>query len=214
MLEKLTDTTIETQRKWLKFLLARVGHNNLPKLFNYYQSIGWISGSAAEKLLDIASLEKRYKGASWTLSAEEQRISRLFIEKLKGEDINDSLLNVPFSGKAKPDVEKKIRIKSAEHIHPVEKKKMEISIHRREVTINNLEQELEEKYAEIEELKEKIRELEKSFFDNQKEMMRQKIFMDIMDQNIKIKKATRRDKSKSTGKSMGKSIIKKPIRLF
>ncbi|HEY6586449.1 MAG TPA: FlaD/FlaE family flagellar protein [Candidatus Methanoperedens sp.] len=203
MLEKLTGTTIETQRKWLKFLLARVGHNNLPKLFNYYQSIGWISGSAAEKLLDIASLEKRYKGASWTLSAEEQRISRLFIEKLKGEDIEDSLLNVPFSGKARPDIEKKIQIKPSEqiHIHPAEKKKMEISIHRREVTINNLEQELEEKYAEIEGLKERIMELEKALLKNQKEMMKKKIFMDIMDQNIKLKKAIRRGQNKSPERS-------------
>ena len=201
MLEKLTGTTIETQRKWLKFLLARVGHNNLPKLFNYYQSIGWISESAAEKLLDIASLEKRYKGASWTLSAEEQRKSRLFIEKLKGEDIEDSLLNVPFSGKARPDVEKKIQIKPSEHIHPAEKKKMEISIHRREVTINNLEQELEEKYAEIGGLKERIRELEKALLKNQKEMMRKKIFVDIMDQNIKLKKAVRRGKNKNPERS-------------
>ncbi|VVB54863.1 Archaeal flagella protein [uncultured archaeon] len=203
MLDKLTGTTIETQRKWLKFLLARVGHNNLPKLFNYYQSIGWISGSAAEKLLDIASLEKRYKGASWTLSAEEQRISRLFIEKLKGEDIEDSLLNVPFSGKARPDIEKKIQIKPSEHIHPAEKKKMEISIHRREVTINNLEQELEEKYAEIVGLKERIRELEKTLLKNQKEMMRKKIFMDIMDQNIKLKKAGRSGKNPKRSKESG-----------
>jgi len=112
-----------------------------------------MSEQAAERLLDIADMEKRYKGASWTLSAEEQRISRLFIEKLKGRDIEDSLLNVPFSGKARPYIEKKIKIMPSEHIHPAEKKKMEFNIHRREVTINNLEQELEEKYSEIGELK-------------------------------------------------------------
>lgn len=205
MLEQLTDTTIETQRKWLKFLLERVGHNNLPRLLNYYQGIGWISGSAAEKLLDIANLEKRYKGASWTLSAEEQRISRLFIEKLKGQDIEDSFLNVPFSGKARPDIEKKIRIKPAEHIHPVEKKKMEISIHRREVTINNLEQELEEKYSEIGELKERIRELEKALLESREELMRKKIFMEIMDQNIRLKKAVRGGKSPKRSEELGSS---------
>ena len=203
MLEQLTDTTIETQRKWLKFLIERVGHNNLPRLFNYYQSIGWISGSAAEKLLEIASLEKRYKGASWTLSAEEQRISRLFIEKLTGQDIEDSLLNVPFSGKARPDIEKKIQMK--EHIHPVEKKKMEISIHRREVTINNLEQELEVKYAEIRGLKERIRELEKALLENQNDMMRKKIFMEIMDKNIRLKKASRSGKNSTSSKESGSS---------
>jgi len=77
--------------------------------FNYYQSIGWISGSAAEKLLDMASLEKRYKGDSWTLSAEEQRISRLFIEKLTGQDIEDSLLNVPFQARQGLILKKKSR---------------------------------------------------------------------------------------------------------
>ena len=205
MLEQLTDSTIETQRKWLKFLIERVGHNNLPRLFNYYQSIGWISGSAAEKLLDMASLEKRYKGDSWTLSAEEQRISRLFIEKLTGQDIEDSLLNVPFSGKARPDIEKKIQMKPLEHIHPVEKKKMEISIHRREVTINNLEQELEEKYAEIRGLKERIKELEKALLENQNEMMRKKIFMEIMDQNLRLKKAGRSGKNPKRSKESGSS---------
>jgi archaellum component FlaD/FlaE len=199
MLEELTDNSIEIQRKWLKFLLERVGHNNLPRLLNYYKSIGWVSEPAAERLLDIAYMEKRYKGASWTLSAEEQRISRLFIEKLKGRDIEDSLLSVPFSGKARLDIEKKIEIRPSEHIHPVEKKKMEFNIHRREVTINNLEQELEEKYSEIGELKERIRELENALLQTRKEVMRNKIYMDIMDQNVRLKNVVRG--SKNPGKS-------------
>ena len=194
MLEELTATSIETQRKWLKFLLERVGHNNLPKLLNYYTSIGWISESASIRLLEMANLEKRYKGASWTLSAEEQRISRFFIEKLKGEDIEDSLLNVHIPGKAKPDIEKKMEIRQPERIHPVEKKNMEISIHRREVTINNLEQELEEKYAEIDNLKEKIRELETAFEENRKELRKNNMYRDLMDQNIRLKKAVRPNK--------------------
>jgi predicted RNase H-like nuclease (RuvC/YqgF family) len=197
MLEELTGTSIETQRKWLKFLLERVGHNNLQKLLNYYMSIGWISESASIRLLEMANLEKRYKGASWTLSAEEQRISRFFIEKLKGGEIEDSLLNVHVPGKAKPDIEKKIEIRRPEHIHPVEKKKMEISIHRREVTIKNLEQELEEKYAEINKLKERIRELETAFEENRKELMKNNIYMDIMDQNTRLKKAVRKNTERS-----------------
>ena len=200
MLEELTGTSIETQRKWLKFLLERVGHNNLPKLLKYYANIGWISESASIRLLEMASLEKRYKGASWTLSAEEQRISRFFIEKLKGGDIEDSLLNVHIPGKAKPYIEKKMEIRRPEHIHPVEKKKMEISIHRREVTINNLEQELEEKYAEIDKLKEKIRELETAFEENRKELMKNKMYMGLMDQNIRIKKAVRPHKKDEKSK--------------
>lgn len=188
MLEELNDTSIEIQRKWLKFLLERVGHNHLPKLLNYYKSIGWISESAADRMLEIASIEKRYKGISWTLSAEEQRISRLYIEKLKGREIEDSLLNVPFPGKARPDIEQRIEIRQTEYMHPVEKQKMEVRIHRREVTINNLEQELEENYAEIGKLKERIRELEKALDESGKELKRNKIYMEIMDQNIRIKR--------------------------
>lgn len=202
MLDEFTGSSIETQRKWLKFLLERVGHNNLPKLLNYYVSIGWISESASNRLLEMASLEKRYKGTSWTLSAEEQRISRFFIEKLKGGEIEDSLLNVHVPGKARPDIERKIEIRQPERIHPVEKKKMEISIHRREVTINNLELELEEKYTEIEQLKERIRKLETAFEENRKELMKNKMYMDLMDQNIRLKKAVRPHKKNEKSKRL------------
>lgn len=192
MLEELDDDSIETQRKWIKFLLERVGHNNLPRLLNYYKSIGWINDPVAQRLLETANGEKRYKGASWTLSAQEQSISRLYIEKLKGRVIEDSLLIVPLRGKAKPDVEKKIEIRPSEYMHPVEKKKMEFNIHRREVTISNLEKELDEKNAEIETRNVRISELEDQLLESNKELMRNKIFMEIMDQNIRIKKITRK----------------------
>src|SRR5450759_800085 len=192
MLEELEDNSIETQRKWIKFLLERVGHNNLPRLLNYYKSIGWISDPVAQRLLELASIEKRYKGVSWTLSAQEQRISRLYIEKLKGHIIEESLLQIPFPGKARPDMEKKVEIRPAQYLHPVEKKKMEFNIHRRDVTISNLEKELDEKYTEIEALNERIRELEDELLESNKELMRNKIYMEIMDQNIRIKKIARK----------------------
>jgi len=192
MLEELGDNSIETQRKWIKFLLERVGHNNLLRLLNYYKSIGWISDPVAQRLLELASIEKRYKGISWTLSAQEQRISRLYIEKLEGRIIEDSLLQVQLPGKAKPYVEKKIEIRPAEYMHPVEKKKMEFNIHRREVTISNLEEELDEKYSQIEKLNFRISELEKELLKSNKELMRNKIYMEIMDQNIRIKKIARK----------------------
>ena len=192
MLEELIENSIETQRKWIKFLLERVGHNNLPRLLNYYKSIGWISDPVSDRLLELSSFEKRYKGVSWTLSAQEQRISRLYIEKLKGLDIEESLLQVPFPGKARPYVEKKVETRTAEYMHPVEKKKMEFNIHRREVTISNLEKELDEKYEEIENLNERIRELENELLERNKESTRNKIYMEIMDQNIRIKKIARK----------------------
>ena len=192
MLEELDETSIETQRKWLKFLLERVGHNNLPRLLNYYKSIGWISDQAAHRLLELANIEKRYKGVSWTLSAQEQQISRLYIEKLKGNIIEESLFQTSFPGKARPDVERRVEIRPADYMHPVEKKKMEFNIHRRDIIISNLEKELDEKCAEIETLNFKIRDLENELLESNKESMRNKLYLELMDQNIRIKKIARK----------------------
>ncbi len=186
MLGKLNDTSYDIQRKWVRFLLERVGHNNLPRLLKYYIQIGWISDQAAERLLEIANLEKRYKGPSWTLSAEEQRISRLFIEKLSGKDIDDYLLTVPVPEKARV-IKKKIEIRPLENMHPIEKKKMEMKLHRSEVTIINLEQELEEKYSEIQKLKERVHELETELEKKEEEIMRHDIFRNILDDNITLR---------------------------
>jgi len=197
MLEELDDTSIETQRRWLLFILERVGHNNLPKLIDYYRSIGWISDTVANRLLALAAHEKRYKGSSWTLSAEEHRISRLYIEKLKGRKIDESILSVPLTARVKPDPVKKIE-PQRENIHPVERKKIEFTIHRREVTIKNLEQELQEKDIDIGKLNEMIAGLEAELKECQKEVMRNRIYMDILDQNVRIRKAGR---ASSKGKS-------------
>ncbi len=199
MLEKLTDDSIEIQRNWLRFILERVGHNNLSRLIDYYKTIGWINASVGDGLLALSSQEKRYRGTSWTLSAEEHRISMLYIEKLKGNKIDDSLLNVSQPGRAKIDIPINVEIKAKANfqpVHPVEKKKMEFMIHRREVTIDNLEQELEEKNVEIGGLKERISELEQELGECQKELMRNKIYMGILDQNTRLRKADR----KSLGK--------------
>lgn len=192
MLEELDDNSTETQRKWIQFLLERVGHNNLLRLLNYYKSIGWISDPVAQRLLELANIEKRYKGVSWTLSAQEQQISRLYIEKLKGNIIEESLIQAPFPGKARPYVERRVEIRPADYMHPVEKKKMEFNIHRRDIIISNLEKELDEKCAQIETLNFRIRELENELLESNKELMRNKIYMEIMDQNIRIKKIARK----------------------
>ena len=194
---------VDTQKKWLKFLLERVGHNNLPRLLEYYVSIGWITELAANILLDLAKSEKRYKGESWTLSAQEQQISRLYIEKIRGMDVDDSLLVAPSPGKATPDIEKKIRISPPEHVHPEEKKKMEFNIHRRDVIINNLEKDLDERYSEIKKLNEKIQELENDILDLRNERMLDRMYLDLMNQNLRLKKAMRRDK---TGKQKRSKI--------
>ncbi|MCX9083430.1 MAG: hypothetical protein OIN87_01365 [Candidatus Methanoperedens sp.] len=192
MLEELDDNSKETQTGWMRFLLERVGHNNLPHLLDYYKSIGWISDPVAQQLLLLANEQKRIKGTSWTLSAKEQRISRLYIEKLKGQDIDDLLLQVNPPGKAIPEQEKQIETAPVEFIHPVEKTKMEFNIHRRDITIGGLEKELGKKYAQIEELNARIRELEDELLEKNNELMKNKIYMEIMDQNTRIKKIARK----------------------
>ncbi len=194
MLEELTDNSIEDQRRLLRFLLERVGHNNLPKLLNYYTNIAWISPAIADKLLELSDREKRYTGSSWTLSPEEHSISRLYIEKLKGGKINESLLAVSLPAKAKPDPTQE---NQPENIHPAEKNKMEFAIHRREVTITNLENELKDKDAQIGELKEKITELVLQLDGCHKELQKDRIYRGILDQNIRLKSAVFRGKQES-----------------
>lgn len=201
MPENAAISIVDTQRKWLKFLLERVGHNNLPRLLEYYVSIGWITELAANILFDLAKSEKRYKGESWTLSAQEQQISRLYIEKIRGKDVDDSLLIAPSPGKAVPDIGKKIRISPPEHVHPEEKKKMEFNIHRRDVIINNLEKDLDERYSEIKKLNEKIQELENDILDLKNERMLDRMYLDLMNQNLRLKKAMRRDKTRKQKRS-------------
>jgi hypothetical protein len=217
MLSELTDGSKEVQRRWLRFILERVGHNNLPRLIDYYKGLGWISVQVGNRMLELAKEEKRYKGASWTLSAEEHRISMLYIEKLKGREINEALLSVPMAARAIPDRGKKIQIMSNEEIrplHPVEKKKMEFMVHRREVTINILEQELEEKSLETGELKRRILELESELGECQKEIMRNRIYMEILDQNISLKNTGFKETKGNRPTKVGKAFLKNITHLY
>ena len=180
-----------------------------------------------DRLLALANNEKHYKGTVWTLSAQEHRISRLFIEKLKGREIDDALLSSLLKtcpnerNQAKP-VEKKLgadhinasgqipgfetlseekightdNTNGSDSIHRYDTvKKMrqgnnaEFKIQRREVTIKNLERELEDKDIEIDRLKKTIQGLEKELDEYRKEVMRNNIYMDIFDQNLRLRKA-------------------------
>src|SRR3989304_4295549 len=96
MLQVIEDTTRNTQQQWLKFMLERVGHNNLSQLLEYYQGIGWISFDVADRLLSLAENEKvRYEGPGWILSPEEHRTSLQFIERIMGRCVDISVLPIP-----------------------------------------------------------------------------------------------------------------------
>ena len=70
-----------------------------------------------------------------------------------------------------------------------EKEDMTLAVQRREVTIKNLEQELEKKDIEIGKLKERIQELETQFGECQMEVKKNRIYREILEENVRLKKA-------------------------
>ena len=84
--------------EWLQYLVDRVGKENLQDLLNYYIDIGWISDKAAADLLEYAQGikespgEKEIKKLS-DLQAKDHIQSVLFIQKLKGEPIDNYFIN-------------------------------------------------------------------------------------------------------------------------
>lgn len=189
MLKELNDSSKEALCEWLVFMLERVGHNNLPQLLDYYISIGWISEDVANRLLELADREKRYKGTSWTLSAEEHRMSLLFIEKIMGREIDNSLLNFPRPGRASLEAVKNTRPREGYlEAHRNEKENLEFIIHRNMVTIKNLEQELEDRDARIDELRKSVCELEEQLDGCRKELKKNNIYRKIFEENIRLKK--------------------------
>ena len=190
MEQEIEYTEEKTLGKWLMFMLERVGHNNLSRLLDYYENLGWISMDVSEKLFELAETQKqRYVGPSWTLSAEEHRISMLYIEKLQGKPVEISLLSTIAPAKAKPlQTERETPRESYIESHRLEKNEFEFAVQRREVTINNLEAELEKKDIEIGKLKEIIQELEYQLNEYLDEIKTNRIFKGILEENIRLKK--------------------------
>lgn len=180
----------KTLSQWLMFMLERVGHNNLPQLLNYYEDLGWISMDVSDRLVDLAETQKqRYVGPSWALSAEEHRISMLYIEKLQGKQVEISLLSTMAKNKLNPvQAERETPRESYIESHRIEKNDLEFAVKRREVTINNLEVELEKKDLEISNLKETIEELEYQINENLDEIKKNRIYKGILEENIRLKK--------------------------
>lgn len=180
----------KTLSQWLMFMLERVGHNNLPRLLDYYENLGWISMDVSDRLVDLAETQKqRYVGPSWTLSAEEHRISMLYIEKLQGKPVEISLLSTIAQTKAKPfQNERATPRESYIESHRLEKNELEFAVQRREVTINNLEAELEKKDLEMSKLKEIIQELEYQLNEKQDEIKKNRIYRGVLEENIRLRK--------------------------
>ncbi|MDO8724773.1 MAG: FlaD/FlaE family flagellar protein [Candidatus Methanoperedens sp.] len=185
----------KTLGQWLMFMLERVGHNNLSRLLDHYENLGWISMDVSDKLVELAETQKqRYVGPSWTLSAEEHRISMLYIEKLQGKPVEIPLLSaitqIKISQtKAKPlQPERETVRESYIESHRLEKNELEFAVQRREVTITNLEDELEKRDLEIGKLKDIIQELEYQLNEYLDEIKKNRIYKGILEENIRLKK--------------------------
>ncbi|VVB89866.1 Archaeal flagella protein [uncultured archaeon] len=171
-------------------MLERVGHNNLSQLLDYYESLGWINKNFSERLIDLAEAEEqRYAGPSWTLSAEEHRISMIFIEKLRGKSVKIPPISiiVPLRAKTELVIITPPR-ESYLEAHRIEKNELELAVHRREVTIKNLEEELIKKDIEIGKHKETIRELEYQLNEYKEEDNKNRIYRGILEENVRLKK--------------------------
>jgi len=185
------DTNEKILEQWLRFMLERVGHNNLPLLLDHYEDIGWISSNVSDKLIELAESQKqRYVGPSWTLSAEEHRVSMLFIEKLQGKPVEISVLSTIAPKKAKlQQIERAAPREGYIESHRLEKEDLEFAVQRREVTIRNLEVELEKKDVEINKLKENIQELEYQLNETRDEVKNHRIYRGVLEENIRLKQA-------------------------
>ncbi len=81
--------------RWLEFLLDNYGPENTLDVLDYYESLGWISSGVKEQMMKFTKMTgiinpaQEYKIKP---SIQDHIITMLFIEKLRGEEINRDLI--------------------------------------------------------------------------------------------------------------------------
>jgi archaellum component FlaD/FlaE len=94
--------------KWLQYLVDRTGKNNLPDTLGYYVDIGWISEDVRLDLINYSkgiTEEPSQTGTHPPLLPTKDHVqSLLFIQKLKGLQLDDRFLN-----KIERDMEKIVK---------------------------------------------------------------------------------------------------------
>lgn len=81
--------------RWLEFLLDNYGPENTLDVLDYYESLGWISSVVKEQMMKFTKMTgiinpaQEYKIKP---SIQDHIITILFIEKLRGEEINRDLI--------------------------------------------------------------------------------------------------------------------------
>ncbi len=94
--------------KWLQYLVDRTGKNNLGEVLGYYVDIGWISDDVRLDLIDyakgITEVPAQTGAHPQDLPTRDHLQSLLFIQKLKGLQLDDRFLN-----KIERDMEKMVK---------------------------------------------------------------------------------------------------------
>lgn len=83
--------------KWLQYLVDRIGKENLADVLGYYVDIGWISEDVRFDLINyskgITEDETKIATDAPHLPAKDHLQSLLFIQKIKGVNLDDRFLN-------------------------------------------------------------------------------------------------------------------------
>ena len=81
--------------RWIEFLMNKVGRNNFLETLNYYVQIKWISKDVRNQMIEYARGIEHYEDKpEWRLSPEDHKKSLLFIETIRGTDINMTTINL------------------------------------------------------------------------------------------------------------------------
>ena len=81
--------------RWVEFLLERVGRNNLLEALNYYVHIGWVTKELRNQAMEYAAGMDYYKDkAEWRLAPEDHKKSLLFIEMIRGNEVDMITVNL------------------------------------------------------------------------------------------------------------------------
>jgi len=84
--------------KWLQYLVDKLGKNKLPDILGYYADIGWISDDVRFDIINYSKgitneiTKKDTEKASPTLSTKDHIQSLLFIQRLKGRQLDDRFM--------------------------------------------------------------------------------------------------------------------------
>lgn len=84
--------------KWLQYLVDKLGKNQLPDVLGYYADIGWISDDVRFDIINYSkgitnnNTKKETEKTSSNLSTKDHIQSLLFIQRLKGRQIDDRFM--------------------------------------------------------------------------------------------------------------------------